>query len=153
MNLGKFTPISVHDGVIHQQSLAFIGMEIIKADHRLETCVYQKCKTKSLLRNILHRTRRLSSTSNFFFQEHNNLNGIFLKLRCPAKLINSTIHNFQLSSDSCQPPLERPSDSPLRVTIPIKYHKICQRGLQTTWRTRRKDQPRSTATFYPQKDH
>ena len=114
--------------------LPFIGMEIIKTYHRHETCGYQKWKTKSLLRNILHRARRLSSTSNFFFQEYSILNGIFLKLRYPIKLINSTSHNFQHSSDPCQPPLERPSDSPLRVTIPIKYHKICRRGSQTTWR-------------------
>ena len=133
--------------------LPFIGMEIIKIDHRIETCVYQKGKTKSLLRNILHRTRPLSSTSNLFFQEYNNLNGIFLKLRYPVKLINSIIHNFQHSSDPCQPPLERPSDSPLRVTIPIKYHEICRRGSQTTWRPRKKDKPRSRATFYKKKNH
>ena len=131
--------------------LPFIGMEFIKIDHLIETCVHQKCKTKSLLRNILHRARRLSSTSNFFFQEYNNLNGIFLKLRYPMKLINSTIHNFQHSSDPCQYPLECPSDSPLRVTIPFKYHKICRRGSQTTLPTRKKDQPRSRAHFHKQK--
>ena len=113
--------------------LPFIGMEIIKIDHRIETCVYQKCKIKSLLRNILHRTRRLSSTSNFFFQEYNNLNGIFLKLRYPMKLINSTIYNFQHSSDPCQPPLAHTSDSPyvsLSRSNIIKSAEVVRRRLR-----------------------
>ena len=126
--------------------LPFMGLEIIKLITALKLAFTKNDKQSSLLSKILHRT-------SFFFQESNNLNGIFLKLRYPVKLINSTIHNFQHSSDPCQPPLERPSDSPLRVTIPIKYHKICRGGSQTTSRPRKKDQPRSRATFYKQKDH
>ena len=120
MNLRKFSPTFSSRW---SNRLPFIGMEIIKTNYRLETCVYQKWQTKVTFSNKLHRTKRLSSTSSFFFQESNNLNGIFLKLRYPVNLINSTIHNFQHSSDPCQPPSERPSDSTLRVTIPIKYQK------------------------------
>ena len=84
--------------------LPFIGMEVIKIDHRLETCVYRKKTNKglllhyeshvdsrykrSLLRTMLDRAKRLSSTPEFLSQECKNLKGIFLKLKYPEKLID-----------------------------------------------------------------
>ena len=69
--------------------LPFIGMEIIKIDGSLETCFYRK-KTneglllhyqshvdsrykRSLLRTMLDRAKRLSSTQDFLLQECKNL--------------------------------------------------------------------------------
>ena len=91
--------------------LPFIGMEIIKTDGSLETCVYRKQTNKglllhyqshvdsrykrSLLRTMLDRAKRLSSTEDFFLQECKTLKGIFLKLKYPEKLIDSAINRFQ----------------------------------------------------------
>ena len=77
--------------------LPFIGMEIIKIDGSLETCVYRKKTNKglllhyqshvdsrykrSLLRTMLDRAKRLSSTQDFLSQECKNLKEIFLKLK------------------------------------------------------------------------
>ena len=41
---------------------------------------------------------------------------IFLKLKYPEKLIDSTIHNFKHPQD----PSDHSPDSPLRMTIPFK---------------------------------
>ena len=115
--------------------LPFIGMEIIKEDHRLETRVYRKTTNKglllhfqshvnsrykrSLLRTMLDRAKRLSSTREFLTQECKNLKGIFLKLKYQEKLIDSAI-------DSCHHPpnlIHTPSDNPIRIIIPYKDQK------------------------------
>ena len=139
MNLRKFTPTFSsrwrHPPTIACLSLAWKSSKLTTA---LKLAFFKNDNQRSLLNNILHRTKHLSSTSSFFFQESNNLNGIFLKSRYLVKLINSTIHNFQHSSDLSQPPLKRSSDSPVRVTIPIKYQKsadvvrrrLCDLGIQ-----------------------
>ena len=81
--------------------LPFIGMEIIKTDGSLETCVYRKQTNKglllhyqshvdsrykrSLLRTMLDRAKRLSSAQDFLLQECKTLKEIFLKLKYPEK--------------------------------------------------------------------
>ena len=76
--------------------LPFIGMEIIKIDSSLETCVYREKTNKGLLlhyqshvdgrykrpllRTMLDQAKRLLSTQDFLLQECLNLKEIFLKL-------------------------------------------------------------------------
>ena len=97
--------------VVTNNRLSSISMEIIKTDHHLETCVYRKNTNKglllhyqshvddrykrSLLRTMLGRVKHLSSTPDFFLQECKNLKEIFLKLKYPEKLIDSTISSSQ----------------------------------------------------------
>lgn len=121
--------------------LPFIGMEIIKIDGSLETRVYRKKTNKglllhyqshvdsrykrSLLATMLDRAKRLSSTQDFLSQECKNLKGIFLKLKYPEKLIDSAINRLQhLTKDSYPTdPVQTPSDSPVRITLPFKDQK------------------------------
>ncbi|XP_068720446.1 uncharacterized protein [Montipora capricornis] len=115
--------------------LPFIGMEITKIDGSLETRAYIKKTNKglllhyqsrvdsrykrSLLRTILDRAKHLSSTQDFSLQECKNLKDIFLKLKYPEKLIDSAINRIQHPPDPVQPP----SDSPVRITLPFKDQK------------------------------
>ena len=115
--------------------LPFIGLEIIKTDGSLETCVYRKQTNKglllhyqshvdsrykrSLLRTMLDRAKRLSSTQDFLWQECKTLKGIFLKLKYPEKLIDSAINRLQHPID----PVQTPSDRPVRITLPFKDQK------------------------------
>ena len=115
--------------------LPFIGMEIIKTDGSLETCIYRKQTNKglllhyqshvdsrykrSLLRTMLDRAKRLSSTQDFLLQECKTLKEIFLKLKYPEKFINSAINRLQYPTD----PVQTPSDRPVRITLPFKDQK------------------------------
>ena len=96
--------------VANNNKLPFIGMELTKIGKRLETCVYRKTTNKglllhyqshvdarykrSLLMTMLNRAHCLSSSPDIFAEECDNLRGIFLKLKYPEKLINSTITRF-----------------------------------------------------------
>jgi len=110
-------------------------MEVIKIDHRLETCVYRKKTNKglllhyeshvdsrykrSLLRTMLDRAKRLSCAPEFLLQECKNLKGIFLKLKYPEKLIDSAIKRVHHPPDL----IHAPSDSPIRIIMPYKDQK------------------------------
>ena len=110
-------------------------MEIIKADHRLETRVCRKTTNKGLvlhfqshvdsrykrshLRTMLDRAKRLSSTPEFLTQECKNLKGMFLKLKYPEKLIDSAINRVHHPPDL----IHTPPDSPIRIIIPYKDQK------------------------------
>ena len=109
--------------------LPFIGKEIIKIDSSLETCVYRKKTNKglllhyqshvdsrykrSLLRTMLDRAKRLSSTQDFLSQECKNLKEIFLKLKYPEKLINSAINRLQHHRRKASP--DQPSKCSIRI--------------------------------------
>ncbi|CAH3170466.1 unnamed protein product [Porites lobata] len=96
--------------VVNNNKLPFIGMELTKIWKRLETCVYRKTTNKglllhyqsqvdarykrSVLMTMLNRAHCLSSSPDIFAEECDNLRAIFLKLRYPEKLINSTITRF-----------------------------------------------------------
>ena len=104
-------------------------------DGSLETCVYRRKTNKglllhyqshvdsqykrSLLRTMLDRAKRLSSTQDFLLQKCKNLKGIFLKLKYPEKLIDSAINRLQHSTD----PVQTPANSPVRITLPFKDQK------------------------------
>ena len=115
--------------------LPFIGTEIINTGQHLETCVFRKNTNKDLLlhfqshgdgrlkrpllKTMLDRAKRLSSTQDFFLQECNTLKGIFLKLKYPKKVIESAINSAQHPRDMNY----TPTDSPLRITWPYKDQK------------------------------
>ena len=86
--------------------------------HSCERNVDSRYK-RSLLRTMLIRAKRLSSTQDFLSQECKNLKEIFLKLKYPEKLINSPINRLQHPKD----PVQTPSDSPVRITLPFKDQK------------------------------
>ena len=97
--------------------LPFIGMEIIKIDGSLETCVYRKKTNKglllhyqshvdsrykrSLLRTMLDRAKRLSSTQDFLLQECKNLKRDIFKIK-----ISRETHRLRYQSP---PSSHRPS--------------------------------------------
>ena len=94
----------------NNNKLPFMGMELIKIGKQLKTCVYRKTTNRglllhyqshvdvrykrSLLMTLLNRAHCLSSSSDLFAEECENLKGIFLKLKYPENLIYSTITRF-----------------------------------------------------------
>ena len=96
--------------IANNNKLPFIGMELIKIRKQLKTCVHRKTTNKglllhyqshvdarykrSLLVTMLNRAHCLSSSPDLFTEECDNLKGIFLKLKYPKNLINSTITRF-----------------------------------------------------------
>ena len=119
--------------VANNNKLPFIGMELTKIGKRLETCVYRKTTNKGLLLHyqshvdarykrsllMLNRAHCLSSSPDIFAEECDNLRGIFLKLRYPEKLINSTITRF-IESRNQQQFREVQINAPVRIILPFK---------------------------------
>lgn len=110
----------------------FIGTETIKTDHHLEKCVCTERRRKKgfsstikamlvvgtnghfQLRYEIVQSACHASTPNAFFQECiRNCHS----LKCPEKLMDSTIHNFQQPPDPSQSPSDRPSGSPLGIVF------------------------------------
>lgn len=119
--------------------LPFVGIEIIKTNHQIETCVYRK-KTdrglllhyqshvdnrykRSLLNTMLNRAHRLSSSPDLFSKECTNLKTIFLKLKYPEKLIDSTIFRFNRRSQDLNQTRVLPGNNPVRIILPFKNQK------------------------------
>ena len=121
--------------VANNNKLPFIGMELAKIGKRLETCVYRKttnkglllhyqshvdaCYKRSLLMTMLNRAHCLSSSPDIFAEECDNLRGIFLKLKYPEKLINSTITRF-IESRNQQQVRDVQRNAPVRIILPFK---------------------------------
>ena len=115
--------------------LPFIGMELMKMGSQVRTCVYRKTTDKglllhyqshvdnrykrSLLTTMLNRAHRLSSSSDLFAAECDNLKEIFLKLKYPERLINCTITRFIESQDREQA-LDIQVNKPIRIILPFK---------------------------------
>ncbi|XP_068689023.1 uncharacterized protein [Montipora foliosa] len=129
------TAISFTMEIANNNKLPFIGMELIKIGKQLKTCVYRKTTNKglllhyqshvdarykrSLLITMLNRAHCLSSSSDLFAEECDNLKGIFLKLKYPENLINSTITRFIESRN--QPQVgDVQANAPLRIILPFK---------------------------------
>ena len=90
--------------------LPFVGMEIEMKGNQLATRVHRKTTKKglllhyqshvdnkykhSLLKTMLVRAHRLSSSPDLFADECNNLKSMFLKLKYPPRLIESTINRY-----------------------------------------------------------
>ena len=96
-------------------SLPFVSMVITKTDNHFNTSAYRKKTSKgllrhyqshvdntykrSLMRTMLDRAKRLSSSSDLFSKECQDLKTMFLKLKYPKKLIDSTFKRFHDSQD------------------------------------------------------
>jgi len=74
---------------------------------------------RSLLTTVLNRAYRLSSSSDLFAAECDNLKEIFLKLKYPERLINCTITRFIESQDREQT-LDIQVNKPVRIILPFK---------------------------------
>ncbi|XP_073258104.1 uncharacterized protein [Porites lutea] len=121
--------------VANNNKLPFIGMELTKIGKRLETCLYRKttnkglllhyqshvdaCYKRSLLMTMLNRAHCLSSSPDIFAEECDNLRGIFLKLKYPEKLINSTITRF-IESRNQQQVRDVQRNAPVQIILPFK---------------------------------
>lgn len=126
----------------NNRRLPFIGMEIIRFDHHLETCVYRKKTDKglllhyqshvdnrykrSLIKTMLNRADRLSSTAEHFNTERSKLRTMFLKLKYPEKTIDSTFNKFKRSTER-QQLCETPNKNPVRIVLPFKDQKSTDR--------------------------
>ncbi|KAL9970673.1 hypothetical protein ACROYT_G023083 [Oculina patagonica] len=120
--------------------LPFVGMEILKKGHQLETSVYRKPTNtglllhhqshvdkrykKSLIKTMVNRAFHLSSTWESFVTECDRLKLMFTNLKYPASLINSTISHFVTSVMTKDPlvPAEVPNNKDIihRVVLPFK---------------------------------
>ena len=81
--------------------------------------VDNKCK-HSLLKTMLIRAHRLSSSPDLFADECNNLRSMFLKLKYPPRLIESTINRFVRLQDQAEPEHQFPLDQPIIIVLPFK---------------------------------
>ena len=121
-------------------NLPFVGMVITKTDDNyLNTSVYRNKKTNKglllhyqshvdnrykrwLIKTMLDRAKRLSSSPDLFSKECYDQRKMFLKLKYPAKLIDSIFKRFHASQDQNQSCI-KPVDSPVSViTLPFKDH-------------------------------
>ena len=92
--------------------LTFVGMEIEMKGNQLATRVHRKTINKGLLlhyqshvdnKSMLIRAHRVSSSPDLFADEDNNLRSMFLKLKYPPRLIESTINNFVIFQNQGEP--------------------------------------------------
>ena len=125
--------------------LPFVGMEVLKKGCKLETSVYRKPTNtglllhhqshvdkrykKSLIKTMVNRAFRLSSTREAFATECDRLKLTFANLKYPESLINSTISHYVTSVMSGDPdvPAQQPvnENTVHRVVLPFKD--------QTSW--------------------
>ncbi|PFX16454.1 hypothetical protein AWC38_SpisGene19274 [Stylophora pistillata] len=123
--------------------LPFVGMEVLKKGCKLETSVYRKPTNtglllhhqshvdkrykKSLLKTMLNRAFRLSSTWESFKSECDHLKMMFTNLKYPDHLINSTISHFVTSVRSENPGVQAElsinENAVHRVVLPFKDQK------------------------------
>ena len=73
----------------------------------------------NLLITMLNRAHCLSSSPDLFAEEYDNLKGIFLKLKYPENIINSTITRFIESRNQPQV-CDVQANAPVRISLPFK---------------------------------
>ena len=130
--------------------LPFVRMEIEMKGNQLATRVHRKTANKglllhyqshvdnkdkhSLLKTMLTRAHRLSSSPDLFADECNNLRSMFLKLKYPPRLIESTINRFVRSQDQTEPQYQFPLDQPLELSChsKIRGRRRCTKRSQRT---------------------
>ncbi|XP_044170197.1 uncharacterized protein LOC122954252 [Acropora millepora] len=130
----KFTMETDCDGMI-----PFLGIQLLNQSSQIEAKVYVKPTNsglllhhqshvdnrfkKGLLRTMLDRTHRLSSSWTHFSDECDRLKTVFSRLKYRKHLVNSTIKSF-IDSKVCdqQRPLSPPqeTDDTNRVVLPFK---------------------------------
>ena len=117
--------------------LPFLGMQLLNRAPQIETKVYVKPTNtglllhyhshvdmrykRGLLKTMLDRAYRLSSCWLYFSDEWDRLRRIFSRLKCPQRLITSTIREIVASKAEDQPPKPTPADSPpVRIVLSFK---------------------------------
>ena len=118
--------------------LPFLGTELLNHAPRIETKVYVKPTNtglllhyqshvdnrykRSLLKTMLDRAHRLSSSWAHFSDECDRLKKVFARLKYPGRLVNSTINTFLQSRIVGTQPTQTPKEpiSIVRVVIPFK---------------------------------
>jgi len=116
--------------------LPFVGIENFKTGHHLETSVYRKKTNKGLflhcqshvdirykqsfLLTMLNRANRLSSTPDLFSKECRILKTVFLNLKYPEKLIDSTISRFNRSLGQVHDRTESTGKKPIALFCLLK---------------------------------
>ena len=116
-----------------ENTIPFIGIQIIKNGTELETRVYRKPTNTGLLlhfqshvdkryktgllKTMLHRAHALSSTTEAFNEECAKLRSIFSRLDYPIGLVNSTINMFILS----KPDKKIDDGNTIRIVLPFKH--------------------------------
>ena len=119
--------------------LPFLGVEIVKHMSRLETKVYKKPTDtglllhyqshvdvrykQSLLKTMLNRAFKLSSSWQLFHLECERLTETFSRLRYPVPLLQSTIRNFvaaKVSGDVTSKQTCDDKKAPVRIILPFK---------------------------------
>ena len=116
-----------------ENTIPFIGIQIIKNGTELETRVYRKPTNTGLLlhfqshvvkryktgllKTMSHRAHALSSTTEAFNEECAKLRSIFSRLDYPIGLVNSTINMFILS----KPDKKIDDGNTVRIVLPFKY--------------------------------
>ena len=119
-------------------------MTIIREDNTIHTEVYRKPTStglllhyqsqtderykRSLLRTMLHRAHRLSSSMNAFTQECQKLERLFLELKYPESVIKSILKKF--IDDLQKKPTVSEKPHATRIVLPFK----CQRSANTVRR-------------------
>ena len=79
--------------------------------------------TRSLLSTTLNRGYRLSSSWELFINECENLERMFLNLKYPSSLIDSTITTFVdslMTDQQYQATIVTQADKPVRIILPLK---------------------------------
>ena len=127
--------------VAENDALPFLGILLMKQGNQIVTLsVYRKSTNKSLflhyqshvdnrykkslLITMLHRAYNLSSTTEIFNKECENIKSIFHKLQYPTELINVTINNFLNTS---REQIQSQSTDPVNTTIRIVLSFIDQK--------------------------
>ena len=119
---------------------SFLGIQLLNRSPQIETKVYVKPTNsglllhyqshvdnrykKGLLRTMLDRAHRLSSSWTHFSDECDRLKTVFSRLKYPKHLVNSTIMKSFVDSKVCdqQQPLSpsQEKDDTIRVVLPFK---------------------------------
>jgi len=119
-------------------TIPFLGMDIIQNGTKLETRVYRKPTNTGLLlhynshvdaryincllKTMVHRAQALSSTPELFYQECDKLRSIFTRLNYPLDVINSAINKSVITSRNQSPPDKSGynNNQVVRVSLPFK---------------------------------
>ena len=126
-------------GSVCNGMLPFLGIQLLNRSSQIETKVYVKPTNsglllhyqshaynrykKGLLRTMLDRAQRLSSSWTHFSDEGDRLKTVFSRLKYPKHLINSTIKSFIDSKicDQQQPlSLSQEKNDTIRLVLPFK---------------------------------
>ena len=125
--------------IAEQNTIPFVGMNIIKSGNKLETSVYRKSTNTGLLLHyhshvdkrykdcllttMIHRAYQLSSTPTAFSAGCNKLHSTFPNLDYPINLINSAINTFLRNIDNIDAAKNTRDDSST-IIVPLPFNAL-----------------------------